>query len=187
MSNFKLLLPQENTLCALLFANTLSSTQIRLSEFTENSMNNITILQQTRANLAKSAGSLSEEQLLSIPTGFRNNILWNLGHIIVTQQLLHYKRTGNEMYIPDDLVNQFRNGTAPADWETAPGISELLSLITELPNKLEEDFKAGKFRKYDGFTTSTGVTLTSIEEAISFNNFHEGLHTGIITAIRKLF
>jgi len=170
-----------------LFANTLSSTQIRLSEFTENSMNNITILQQTRANLAKSAGSLSEEQLLSIPTGFRNNILWNLGHIIVTQQLLHYKRTGNEMYIPDDLVNQFRNGTAPADWKTAPDISELFPLITELPNKLEEDYRTGKFKEYSAFTTSTGVALTSIEEAISFNNYHEGLHTGVIKVMMKLF
>ena len=35
--------------------------------------------------------SFSLEQLNKIPQGFSNNIIWNIGHIEVTQQILIYK------------------------------------------------------------------------------------------------
>ena len=34
------------------------------------------------------------EQLALIPEGFHNNILWNIAHCVVTQQLLCYKLAG---------------------------------------------------------------------------------------------
>ena len=151
-------------------------------------MNDINLLKQTRAVLLQicTESALSEEQLLFIPEGFRNNILWNLGHLIVTQQILHYRRTGQEMYISPYLVNQFRRGTSPADWENTPDISDLLPLLMDLPNKLEEDYQAGKLKTYEKLTTSTGVVLSNIEEAISYNNFHEGLHMGVLLSMKKL-
>lgn len=149
-------------------------------------MNDITILQQTRIILSNAAIGLSEEQLLFIPDGFRNNILWNLGHVIVTQQLLHYKNSNNAMYVSDELVGLYRRGTSPADWKSTPHVSDLLPLIKTLPERLEEDYKAGLFTHYQSFTTSLGVQITSIEDAISYNNFHEGLHMGVMVSMQKL-
>ena len=54
-----------------------------------------------------------------------------------------------------------------------------------LPDTLEEDFEAGIFENYKEYPTSTGYVLSSIENAISFNNFHEGIHYGIIRALKK--
>ena len=151
-------------------------------------MHAIEILKQTRALLLRicTESGLSEEQLLFIPEGFRNNILWNLGHLIVTQQILHYQRTGQEMYVSPTLLNQFSRGTSPADWVSTPNMADLIPLLTDLPDKLEADYQAGKLNRFVPFTTSMGVVLSSIEDAISYNNFHEGLHMGVMLSIQKL-
>ena len=46
------------------------------------------IIKQTRANIIKMTEAQSLEMLNQIPEGFNNNLVWNLGHVIVTQQLL---------------------------------------------------------------------------------------------------
>ena len=151
-------------------------------------MHAIEILKQTRALLLRicTESALSEEQLLFIPEGFRNNILWNLGHLIVTQQILHYRRTGQEMYVTPTLLNQFRRGTSPADWVSTPNIADLIPLLTDLPDKLEEDYQAGQLNTFEPLTTSMGVVLSGIEDAISYNNYHEGMHVGVILSMKKL-
>ena len=149
-------------------------------------MSDINILQQTRIVLLNALDGLSEEQLLFIPDGFRNNLLWNLGHVIVTQQLLHYRNTDNAMYVSDELVSLYKKGTSPADWKGTPNIADIIPLIKTLPDKLEEDYKTGLFTHYQPITTSSGVRIASIEDAISYNNFHEGLHMGVMLSILKL-
>lgn len=125
------------------------------------------------------------DEQLEIPPPFRNNLLWNYGHIIVVQQLLHYARAGLELHIPDDLVAKCRPGTSPADWQRAPDVAMLHDLALRLPEQLEHDLTAGRFANYDPYTTRTGAILTTIEGALAFNLFHEGLHVGIMLSIAK--
>ncbi|WP_370628048.1 DinB family protein [Cellulophaga sp. HaHa_2_1] len=47
---------------------------------------NITL--QNRKILYKFLKDTPREQLLKIPEGFRNNIWWNIAHVVVTQQVL---------------------------------------------------------------------------------------------------
>ncbi len=42
----------------------------------------IDTFRQTRKLLALAVQGLTAEQMLAIPTGFDNNIAWNLGHIL---------------------------------------------------------------------------------------------------------
>ena len=51
---------------------------------------------------------------------------------------------------------------------------------------LEEDYKADRFKTYRPYTTSAGVTLKSIEDALFFNLYHEGLHMGTILSLLKV-
>lgn len=149
-------------------------------------MNAINLLKQDRKLIARSVANLSEEQLLLVPEGFKNNILWNLGHLIVTQQLLHYKLSGNKMLITDELCDQLKSGTSPADWSDPPDVDVLKALAPQLPARLETDYELGRFRDFKEYTTRTGIVLANIDDAISFNNFHEGVHTGIILCLKKL-
>ena len=52
--------------------------------------------------------------------------------------------------------------------------------------KTKEDYQKGLFKKYNAYTVSTTSTLTNINEALAFNNFHEGIHFGYILAMKKI-
>ena len=58
--------------------------------------------------------------------------------------------------------------------------------IPRFVEKLREDYAQGHFTTYETYQTSTGFVLASIEDAIAFNNFHEGIHLGYILALRRV-
>jgi len=145
----------------------------------------ISMLKIERQLILRGIENLSDEQLLKIPEGSKNNILWNLGHIIVTEHVLHYTLSRLEMHLHKGFVSMFRTGTSPGVWKETPSISELKSLLLTLPNKLLEDYNDGLFKEFRPYKTSTGVELNSFEDAITFNHFHEGTHTGIILGLIK--
>ena len=144
------------------------------------------VLKKSRALILKVIDGLTIEQLHTIPTGFKNNIAWNVAHIVITQQLLHYKLSGLDCLCPDELIEEHKKGTLPTKNFTEEEFEEVKDLLAGLPDTLEEDFEAGIFENYTEYPTSIGFVLNSIETAISFNNFHEGIHLGIIMCIKKL-
>jgi hypothetical protein len=89
------------------------------------------------------------------------------------------------MYISKEMMSTYRTGTSPADWLTQPNIIELKELFIDLPERFAEDYKNGIFKEYRPYKTSTGVSVNTFEEAVAFNHFHEGTHTGIILGILK--
>ncbi|MFT5752289.1 MAG: hypothetical protein ACI828_000041 [Flavobacteriales bacterium] len=127
------------------------------------------------------------EQLNTIPAGFNNNILWNIGHSIVTQQLLVYGLSGNEFQIEQRLIDLYRKGTKPERTITQKEVEELQGLLLSTLRQLETDYASGKFKDYKTYTLgTTGGVLSTVENAIEFNNFHEGLHLGYSMALMRL-
>lgn len=125
------------------------------------------------------------EQLNKIPEGFNNNLIWNIAHIIVTQQLLVYKLSGLPMMVSDEMVEKYRKGTKPVQDVTQEEVEVIKELLFDTLHKLEEDYNNGIFKNYQEYPTSTGFILKSVVGAIEFNNFHEGLHLGVMMSIRK--
>ena len=144
------------------------------------------ILRKSRELVLKRIEGLSHEQLHKIPEGFNNNIVWNVAHLVVTQQLLHYKLSGLQCLVPDELIENYRKGTSPSEEMNEEDFEEVKELLVGLPDTLEEDYKEGIFKEYTEYPTSTGFVLSSIDNAIAFNNLHEGIHLGIIMALTKL-
>ncbi|CAM1373710.1 Damage-inducible protein DinB [Tenacibaculum litopenaei] len=144
------------------------------------------VLKKSRELVLRLIDGLTLEQLHVIPTGFKNNIAWNVAHLVVTQQLLHYKLSGLACLVPDELIENYRKGTAPTETFTEEAFEEVKDLLLGLPDTLQEDFEAGIFTEYTTYETSTGFVLDSIETALAFNNLHEGIHLGVIMALRKL-
>lgn len=126
------------------------------------------------------------EQLNTIPEGFKNNIIWNIGHVVVTQQLLAYKLSGLSMMVTDEMVTKYQKGSAPQENISQEEVDAIKSLLFTTITKTQEDLENGLFQNYMEYTVSTAnFTLKSIEDAMQFNNFHEGIHIGIIMQLRK--
>lgn len=143
------------------------------------------ILRTSRAIFLKELEGLTLEQIHTIPAGFKNHIAWNVAHVLVTQQLLHYKLSELNCLCPDDLIETHRKGTSPTVVFSEEEFEEVKELFEGLPDTLQEDYEAGIFENFAEYPTSTGFVIHSIEDAISFNNFHEGIHYGIVRAIKK--
>lgn len=148
-------------------------------------MHSIDVFLQDRNLIQLALSGLSDGAFFDMPPGFDNNIAWNLGHIIVTQQALHYRLSGLPTVTTKEDVAMFRTGSSPADWSHKPDVSRLLNLLNETGPKLQDDYAAGLFANYQLYKTSTGIMLPTIEDALAFNNFHEGLHLGTILALRN--
>jgi len=129
--------------------------------------------------------NLSLEQLNQKPKGFNNTIIWNIAHTIVTQQLLVYKLSGLPSVLTDEMIEMYRKGTKTERDITQVEVDEIKSFLFSTITKTQEDYNNNVFKTYTEYTVSTKSTLTNVEEAIAFNNFHEGIHLGYILALKR--
>ena len=127
----------------------------------------------------------SLEQLNYIPEGFSNNIFWNIAHCAATMQLLVYSLSNSQWRISKEIVKGFRNGTKPEGDNTKEDIEAVKAILVSSAKQCQVDYQEGYFGSYNGFKTKTGFQLNSVEEAIQFNLYHEGLHMGTILALRR--
>ncbi len=143
------------------------------------------LLQSCRKNIIELLNQHSDRELNVIPKNFNNSLIWNAGHSLVTQQLLLYYLSGNEMRIPLEWVDLFKKGTRPESELNSNTISEIKKLLQSTAGQVEGDYKNGIFEEYKPYMTSFGFAINSIEDAISFNHLHESLHLGYMMALKK--
>jgi len=148
-------------------------------------MPNLDYTRQTRRNFTSLLDRLSIEAANYIPAGFNNNIVWNYAHCIVTQQLLTYKLAKLEPSLPTPMIDAFRKGSRPEKVYTRAEIEDFKQLAQSTLQQFEEDYSAGKFQAFTAYSTSYGITLESLEQAIAFNNMHEALHLGYAMSLRR--
>lgn len=144
----------------------------------------IEALRQTRHNLLKTVEAYTIDEMNVVPEGFNNSLLWNLGHVWVTQKMLHYGLSGLPLNIEDELVNQFRKGSKAIVWKEET-LSRIKSDFLQSIDDLERDLNANIFKEFRPYRTSYNVELESLDDALWFNNMHEAMHLGYMLAMRK--
>lgn len=87
------------------------------------------------------------------------------------------------MQVPLEMVDTFKKGTTPDGFASDAEMRWVESVLVSTIERTKEDFKRGLFSEYHEYTTSARVTLTTINDAIPFNLFHEGLHLGAIIVL----
>jgi hypothetical protein len=144
------------------------------------------ILRASRTRLFQIIETSNYEILFKIPAGFNNNIIWQIGHCITSQQRHMYMRSGLPMYITKQFEECFKIGSSPASWKATPDINEVKYLLIETVNQLESDLESKLFVKYEPFELPIGFLVKNHVQALQAANYHEAEHSGRIFTYLKL-
>ncbi len=129
--------------------------------------------------------SFSLEKLNTKPEGFNNTVFWNIKHVVVTQQLLIYNLSGLPMLLPEAEIEAYRKGSTYEKDATNKDVEILKKQLFSTLEQTQIDYKKGLFKTFNEYTVSTKSVLSNIEDALEFNNFHDGIHLGYILAMKK--
>jgi len=143
-------------------------------------------IELSRGYLLQTIAKTSDEQLLIVPEGANNNILWNLGHLALSHAGLTYGPCELTPPVPENYGPLFKGGTSPSSWDDAPSVDEVKECFHATHSKMLEDYRAGVFDGFKPKDLMPGVTLNNVEQAFGFNCIHEGVHIGTIISILNL-
>ncbi|MEZ0454752.1 DinB family protein [Sphingobacterium thalpophilum] len=144
------------------------------------------ILKASRTRLLQLLETVDNKILFKIPENFNNNIVWQIGHCITSQQRHMYMRSGLPMHISQEFMETFKIGTSPHTWKSMPDVDEIKHLLLYTVSQLRKDLESGIFVKYTPFSLPIGITITNHLQALQAANFHEAEHYGIILSYLKL-
>ncbi|MER1986398.1 MAG: DinB family protein [Solibacillus sp.] len=136
-------------------------------------------LARTRSVLLKQTEGLAPEVLSFIPDGLRNNIHWQLGHILVTAELffLPEKKFTNQYW------SFFGAGTQPADWtEDVPTVEVLLAHLAEQAKTLQQMDVPNP----DTLFEEPKFGNKTVGEFLAMGAYHESMHVGQIHTIKRI-
>jgi hypothetical protein len=146
----------------------------------------IDIIRKPRLTMLNAITELTTEELNKIPEGFNNNIIWNLGHMIASQQGISYKRSGLNAVVTDEFFDTYKSGTKPVKFVDTDEIAFIKEQMLTTLDQFEADIEKGIFVDYTSVVTRYNVELASINDAISFLPFHDGFHIGYVMALRRV-
>ncbi len=149
--------------------------------------NHLQFFQWTRANILELLNSLTVEQVNFIPDGFKNNIVWNAGHIHAAQQFLVYKLAGLGMDLTDEFFNRYISGSPemPIEKDEFESIKLKLQLFA---HQTVEDHAHGRFVSFEPFKGnyfSIDYHFQDWQTAFQYNNLHEAWHLGYMMALGR--
>jgi len=139
-----------------------------------------------RKYLSNLLDELTLEQLNTIPKGYNNNILWNIAHVLVTEQMLTYGLCDLPIAMDAAFISQFKKGSKCFSDYTYNELQLIKNDYFKLINKTQYDYGNNRFKNFKEYPTSTGISLKSIGDALRFNSLHEGIHLGVVLSLKKL-
>ena len=143
-------------------------------------------IKQTRITFTRLIDGLSIDEINAIPDGFRNNIGWNFGHIVVSTQGLCYRRTNVQPDREIPFLASYAIGTAPTEWISLEELGVLKTQAVETILQIEQDYENGVFATINPYATATyGRQMDTIEEVLTVTLAHDNLHLGYAMALRK--
>ena len=129
-----------------------------------------------------------EEDLWDIqPENWPNTIRWNAGHIYAeAERFLNDADNDYEITRPH-WMDLFLDGTRPSEWteeDNVPSKEEIIEALREQERRIES-YCAGKLKnKADDVRDLNGTLLDTVDSALQFVTWHEGIHLGILKSLR---
>lgn len=147
----------------------------------------IDIMRGARRFIVNLINGISIEKLNEIPEGFNNNLAWNIGHVVATQQVFCYRNAGAKPLIEDAIIDKYKTGTRPEGFIDEREFKQLLQYLATTIDQFEKDATTDMFADYKAldFKSYPGLRVENISDAAQFVSFHDGLHVGYCMALKR--
>jgi len=135
----------------------------------------LALLEKRRVMLLKNTEHLTTDQYNLVPPGFNNNIIWNMGHMLIVTEVLLYSNTPFEIPRPEFDIDGFKKGTKPELAIDDYGISQIrksLSDTVPVLRKLLKDAQSVSLQ----VSKSEPLHLLISDKSLDFMLFHEDMH-----------
>lgn len=144
------------------------------------------ILIKTRSNVSDLLGKISFEETQIIPLTFNNNIYWNAAHLLATQQILINKFAGLPYTLDADFIDKYKKGTKPEGRVSLEEFNQVRSNLVKQAELVKSLYPEIAGKTFEPYLTSFGITLSTVEESIVYNNVHEAIHFGYMKALANI-
>lgn len=129
-----------------------------------------------------------DESLWDIqPENWPNTIRWNAGHVYAeTERFLNDADQEYEIIRPD-WMDLFLDGTRPSEWteeDQVPSKEEIIKALKEQEKRIETFFEGKLNNKADKVRDLNGTLLDTVDAALQFVTWHEGIHLGVVKSLR---
>ena len=143
-----------------------------------------------RGFLTRTVAGIPAELTEAYPPGCRNNLRWQLGHAVLSSEMLVCHRRGNSTTVPPAWVAWFGRDTSPADFTAeTPSWAELTAALTastahltawlavcDPTAALTEPLVAPQF----------GLDVRTVAQAVHFASAHEAIHFGQMAVYQRV-
>ncbi|XLS28945.1 DinB family protein [Flavobacteriaceae bacterium M23B6Z8] len=140
---------------------------------------------ENRNYFASCLDELSLSFLFEIPSGYNNNIIWQIGHVVSVQQQLVYGLSGLPLLVSKDFIKKYGRGSSPERNINSADVEEIKLLLFRTIEQTKTDLENDVFKSFRVYKTLAGTELHNVKDALLFNNFHDKLHMDRIQKLKK--
>jgi hypothetical protein len=142
-----------------------------------------------RKFLLQQIEELTIDQLNKVPDCFNNNIIWNIAHMICTEQIVCYVRSKLPVIIEDKYFSPYLPGTKPSSFVDENDVAIIKDFFISTIDQLSADLNHNAFANYTpsvAIPKTYGFEVNNIDDALEYLLYHEGLHSGYVTTLKRM-
>lgn len=127
-----------------------------------------------------------EESLWDIqPEKWPNTIRWHAGHVYAEAERFMHDADNNYEITRPRWMDLFLDGTRPSEWEgDIPSKEEIIEALREQEERMEAFFDGKYANAADDVRDLHGTLLDTVDAALQFITWHEGMHLGALKGLR---
>ncbi|MEO6521790.1 MAG: DinB family protein [Mucilaginibacter sp.] len=134
-------------------------------------------LEEERKLLLERTKDLTVDQYNIIPPGFNNNIIWNMGHILVVSESLLYENSPYKRPEHEFMISSFQRGSTPDE------IIEEDDILL-IRHSLQQT--AQFYKRCTGMNRPGDESVSVSNEVMQFLLFHENMHYRTIARLLEI-
>lgn len=152
----------------------------------EISMESLQMFAYSRTSVLIALQNINESKWDNQPSSFPNTIRWNAGHMYITAEVFLNKADPNYTVMHPEWEKLFIDGTSHLKWlEEPPTKEEIIHALEKQKERILTYSSADLNKDASETQVFHALSLHTVEAALQFVTWHDGLHLGILKSMDK--